>query len=33
VGIDFPREAEGVLLERYTPPALVVDPNLYIGHF
>jgi two-component system CheB/CheR fusion protein len=32
-GIDFRREAEGVLLQDYTPPALVVDEHLHIVHF
>ena len=30
---DFRKEAEGVLLEQYTPPALVVDADLHIVHF
>src|SRR6185436_6278435 len=30
---DFRKEAEGVLLEQYAPPALVVDPDLHIVHF
>ena len=31
--VDFRKEAEGVLLEHYTPPALIVDPDLHIVHF
>jgi two-component system CheB/CheR fusion protein len=30
---DFRKEAEGLLLEEYAPPALVVDPDLHIVHF
>ena len=30
---DFRKEAEGVLLEQYAPPAIVVDPDLHIVHF
>ncbi len=30
---DFRKEAEGTLLQHYTPPALVVDPDLHIVHF
>jgi two-component system CheB/CheR fusion protein len=33
VAIDFRKEAEGVLLEQYAPPALIVDPDLHIVHF
>jgi two-component system CheB/CheR fusion protein len=33
LAIDFRKEAEGVLLDRYAPPALVVDPDLHIVHF
>jgi two-component system CheB/CheR fusion protein len=32
-GVDFRKEAEEALLERFTPPALVVDPDLHIVHF
>jgi two-component system, chemotaxis family, CheB/CheR fusion protein len=31
--IDFRKEAETILLEYYTPPALIVDPDLHIVHF
>jgi two-component system CheB/CheR fusion protein len=31
--IDLRKEAEGVLLEQYAPPALIVDPDLHIVHF
>ncbi len=31
--VDFGKEAEKVLLERYAPPALIVDPDLHIVHF
>ena len=31
--IDFRKEAEGVLLEHYMPPAVVVDPDLHIVYF
>ncbi len=31
--VDFRKEAEGVLLEHYSPPALIVDPDLHIVHF
>jgi two-component system CheB/CheR fusion protein len=31
--IDFRKEAEGILLEHYAPPALIVDPDLHIVHF
>ena len=31
--IDFRKEAEALLLEHYTPPALIVDPDLHIVHF
>ena len=30
---DFRKEAEAILLDRYTPPALIVDPDLHIVHF
>ena len=30
---DFQKQAEAVLLEYYSPPALVVDPDLQIVHF
>lgn len=30
---DFRKEAESALLEYYTPPALIVDPDLHIIHF
>ena len=30
--IDIRNEAEGLLLEQYAPPALVVDPDLHIVH-
>jgi two-component system CheB/CheR fusion protein len=30
---DFRKEAEGVLLQHYAPPALIVDPDLHIVHF
>jgi two-component system CheB/CheR fusion protein len=33
VAIDFRKEAETMLLEHYTPPALIVDPALHIVHF
>jgi two-component system, chemotaxis family, CheB/CheR fusion protein len=33
VGVDFRKEAETILLEHYTPPALIVDPDLHIVHF
>jgi two-component system CheB/CheR fusion protein len=32
-GTDFRKEAEGALLDHYTPPALVVDQDLHIVHF
>ncbi len=32
-GADFRKEAEGVLLEHYAPPALIVDPDFHIVHF
>ena len=31
--MDFRKEAEGTLLQHYTPPALVVDQDLHITHF
>jgi two-component system CheB/CheR fusion protein len=33
LAVDLGKEAEGVLLEQYAPPALVVDPDLHIVHF
>ena len=33
VAVDFGKEAEGILLEHYAPPALIVDPDLHIVHF
>jgi two-component system, chemotaxis family, CheB/CheR fusion protein len=33
LAVDFRKVAEGVLLEHYAPPALVVDPDLQIVHF
>lgn len=33
LAIDFQKEAEGMLLEQYAPPALIVDPDLHIVHF
>jgi two-component system CheB/CheR fusion protein len=33
LALDFRKEAEQVLMERYTPPALVVDADLQIVHF
>jgi two-component system CheB/CheR fusion protein len=33
VGVDFRKEAETILLDHYTPPALIVDPDLHIVHF
>jgi len=31
--VDFRKQAETLLLEHYTPPALIVDPDLHIVHF
>jgi len=31
--LDFRKEAEATLLEYYTPPSLIVDPDLHIVHF
>ena len=33
VSVDLGREAEGILLEHYAPPALIVDPDLHIVRF
>ncbi len=33
VAVDLGKEAEGILLEHYAPPAVIVDPDLHIVRF